>query len=161
MQLWKSGRSSGYTEGFVDGVKMTVPLSYGPAGVHVLRQVFRIVPTPGGRFREISIAGDSGSVWVDGASGKAVGLHFAGEIGGTPEHALAHDIAPVLEALDVRLPAQQIGTERPPISSPRPAPVQPLRPGEIGYPSHATYYGDLRARFRFLMKRLFSREAGR
>jgi endonuclease G len=157
MQVWKSGRSSGYTEGFVDGIKMTVPLSYDAAGVHVLRDVIRIVPTPGGRFREISIAGDSGSVWVDDISGKAVGLHFAGEIGDTPEHALAHDIRPVLEALDVRLPAQEISAERPPVSSPRPAPVRPLAPGELGYPSHATYYGDLRARFQYLMKRLFSR----
>ncbi len=156
MQLWKSGRSSGYTQGFVDGIKMTVPLSYNEAGVHVLRQVVRIVPVPGGRFQEISIAGDSGSVWVDDVSGKAVGLHFAGEVGDTPEHALAHDIGPVLDALDVRLPAQELDVKKPPAPSPRPAPVRPLGPGELGYPSRPTYYGDLRARLRYLMKRLLS-----
>jgi endonuclease G len=156
MQVWKSGRSSGYTEGFIDGIKMTVPLSYAAAGVHILRRVFRIVPVPGGRYQEISIGGDSGSVWVDEVSGKAVGLHFAGEIGDTPEHALAHDIEPVLEALDVRLPAQDALGKRPPVQSPRPAPLEPAKPGVPGYPSRATYYGDLRARLRFLMKRLFS-----
>lgn len=155
MQVWKSGRSSGYTEGFVDGIKMTVPLSYNAAGVHMLQKVFRIVPLPGGRYSEISVAGDSGSVWVDNASGKAVGLHFAGEIGDTPEHALAHEIDSVLEALDVRMPAHDSKSERPPVQSPRPAPVQPLKPGLPGYPSQATYYGDMRARFQYLLKRLF------
>jgi len=158
MQVWKSGRSSGYTEGFIDGIKMSAPISYGAAGVHVLRDVFRIVPVPGGRFQEISIAGDSGSVWVDDQSGKAVGLHFAGEVGDTPEHALANDIRLVLDALDVRLPAQQLAGDRPPGQSVKPAPLRPLGPGQLGYPSRPTYYGDLRARFRYLMQRLFAQK---
>jgi len=158
MQVWKSGRSSGYTEGFVDGIKMTVPLDYGAAGVHVLQKVLRIVPLPSGRYPEISIGGDSGSVWVDEASGKAVGLHFAGEIGDTPEHALANEIGPVLDALDVRLPAPGNLAKRPPALSPRPAPLEPVGPGVSGYPSRSRYYGDLRARFQYLMKRLFASE---
>ena len=157
MQLWKSGRSTGYTEGFVDGVKLTVPLSYNAAGVHLLHKVFRIVPVPGGRDQEISIAGDSGSVWVDTLSGKAVGLHFAGEVGDTPEHALAHDLRPVLDELGVRLPAQDVPSERPPAPSPRPAPLEPPEPGAPAYyPPRDTYYGDLRTRFQYLLKRLFS-----
>jgi hypothetical protein len=158
MQVWKSGRSSGYTEGFIDGIKMSAPLSYGAAGTQVLRDVCRIVPVPGGRFQEISIAGDSGSVWVDEDSGKAVGLHFAGEVGDTPEHALANDIRLVLDALDVRLPAQGMVTDRPPGQSIRPAPLRPLRPGELGYPSRSIYYGDFRTRFRYLMRRLFAQK---
>jgi endonuclease G len=158
MQVWKSGRSSGYTEGFIDGIKMSVPLSYNEAGVHLLHKVFRIVPLPAGRYQEISIAGDSGSVWVDGGSGKAVGLHFAGETGDSPEHALAHNIEPVLEALDVRMPAQAGSAKRPPVGSPRPAPVRPLRPGDPGYPPRDTYYGDLRARFQYLVRRLLSQK---
>lgn len=156
MQVWKSGRSSGYTQGFIDGVKMTVPLSYNDAGVHVLQKVFRIVPVPGGRYGEISVPGDSGSVWVDELSGKAVGLHFAGELGDTPEHALAHEIEPILEALDVHLPAQNALSKKPPLQSPRPVPVQPFEPGVPAYPGRSAYYGDLRARFQYLMRRLFS-----
>lgn len=158
MQLWKSGRSTGYTEGFIDGIKMTVPLSYGAAGMRTLRQVFRIVPLPGAPYPEISIAGDSGSVWVDDETGKAVGLHFAGEIGNTPEHALAHDIQPVLDELGVRLPAQGRSPNGPPGRQPRPTPRPPAGSNGPGYPSHATYYGDLRARLRYLLKRLLSSE---
>jgi hypothetical protein len=119
MMVWKSGRSTGFTEGFIDGVKMVVPLSYRHAGVKVLKEVFRVVPRPGAGSVEISIGGDSGSVWVDESSGKAVGLHFAGEVGDSPEHALAHDIEVVIESLGVRLPAQE-----PPVVTP----VQPAQP---------------------------------
>ena len=153
MQVWKSGRSSGYTEGFVDGIKMTVPLSYGPIGVHTLSRVFRIVPIPGAAYREVSVAGDSGSVWVDDRSGKAVGLHFAGEIGNTPEHALAHEIKPVLEKLRVRFPAQDAPSEATPVKRPAPGRRTPAAPD---YPPRATYYGDLQERFMYLLRRLFS-----
>lgn len=118
MLVWKSGRSTGYTEGFVDGIKMKVPLNYGGAGVHMLEKVFRIIPRPGSVPGEISIGGDSGSVWVDEESGKAVGLHFAGEVGNTPEHALAHDVGSVLETLKVRLPGQAPPAQEPPAQKP-------------------------------------------
>lgn len=107
MMVWKSGRSTGYTEGMIDGMKMKISLSYQGAGTHSLEQAFRIVPRPGSRIGEISIGGDSGSVWVDEISGKAVGLHFAGEIGNSPEHALAHDIGIVAQALGVHFPGQE------------------------------------------------------
>lgn len=108
MNVWKSGRSSGYTEGFIDGVQMQVPMDYREAGTHVLEQVFRIIPRPGAGPGEISTGGDSGAIWVDGESGKAVGLHFAGEVGDAPEHALAHDIRPVIDKLNVRFPQQEV-----------------------------------------------------
>jgi hypothetical protein len=107
MRVWKSGRSTGYTEGLIDGIMMSVPMSYELAGTHILEHVFRIVPRPGAADTEISEGGDSGALWVDEQSGKAVGLHFAGEVGDDPEYALAHDIRRVLEKLRVRLPAQQ------------------------------------------------------
>jgi hypothetical protein len=106
MNVWKSGRSSGYTEGFIDGVMMQVPMDYREAGSHLLEEVFRIIPRPGSGPGEISIGGDSGAVWVDEESGKAVGLHFAGEVGDSPEHALAHDIGKVIDKLKVRFPDQ-------------------------------------------------------
>jgi endonuclease G len=121
MLVWKSSRSSGFTEGFVDGIKMMVPLNYGGAGVYMLEKVFRIIPRPGSIPGEISMGGDSGAVWVDEESGKAVGLHFAGEVGNTPEHALAHDVGSVLETLKVRLPGQPPPAQEPPAKEP---PVQ-------------------------------------
>ena len=107
MRVWKSGRTTGLTRGIIDGIKMKVPLTYPNEGTHLLEQVFRIVPLPGVGDVEISSSGDSGSVWVDEVSGKAVGLHFAGEASRHPEHALAHNIDVVLEALRVRLPGQK------------------------------------------------------
>jgi endonuclease G len=110
MQIWKSGRTTGRTEGFIDGVKMTVSIDYRLAGVQQLREVFHIVPRPGAGQVEISMGGDSGSVWVEQESGKVVGLHFAGEVGGAPEYALAHDITAVIEELRVRFPGQRATT---------------------------------------------------
>jgi len=106
MRVWKSGRSTGYTEGLIDGIKMQVSLPYGDIGVKRLESVFHIVPRPGSGDVEISRGGDSGSVWVDQESGKAVGLHFAGESANLPEHALANEIILVTEALNVRFPEQ-------------------------------------------------------
>jgi hypothetical protein len=120
MSVWKSGRSTGHTAGFVDGVKMKVPLDYREAGNHVLEEVFRVIPTPGTGLGEISTGGDSGAVWVDEETGKAVGLHFAGEIGETPEHALAHDISQVIEKLDVRFPKQVVSDSKKPAGSAQP-----------------------------------------
>lgn len=99
MLVWKSGRTTGRTVGFVDGLMMITQLNYGAAGVRQMEQVFRIVPRPGSPPGEVSLGGDSGSIWVDEASGKAVGLHFAGELGDAPEYALAHDINPLMSQL--------------------------------------------------------------
>jgi hypothetical protein len=129
MMVWKSGRSTGYTEGMIDGVKMKISLSYRGAGTPTLEQVFRIVPRPGSRMEEISIGGDSGSVWVDETSGKAVGLHFAGEIGNSPEHALAHDIGIVTQALGVRFPGQKSPPGQDP---PRETPPSDSTPPRVG-----------------------------
>ena len=128
MLVWKSGRSTGLTRGFVDGIKMKVAMNYQAMGVHMLQEVIRIVPRPGGIGGEISIGGDSGSVWVDEDSGKAVGLHFAGEVGNNPEHALAHDIDVIFEALQVHFP-----TEPPPVIEPpviEPPVIEPPRPDQ-------------------------------
>ena len=108
MRVWKSGRSTGYTEGIIDGIKMNVSLPYGDLGIKKLESVMHIVPRPGAGSVEISQGGDSGAVWVDQGSGKAVGLHFAGESANLPEHALASEIIMVTEALDVRFPNQSV-----------------------------------------------------
>jgi endonuclease G len=106
MRVWKSGRSTGYTEGIIDGIKMRVSIPYGELGVKRIESVFHIVPRPGAPKTEISKGGDSGAVWVDDESGKAVGLHFAGERANLPEHALANEIILVTRSLNVRFPGQ-------------------------------------------------------
>ncbi len=123
MFVHKSGRTTGYTEGFIDGVQMSLSIQY-HVGLRPLQNVFRIVPRPGAGHVEISMGGDSGSVWVDEASGKGVGLHFAGETGNQPEQALAHDLPQVLHYLDVRMPLQE------PPTPPAP-PVEPVEPLSI------------------------------
>ncbi|NKQ37005.1 MAG: hypothetical protein HF973_15505 [Chloroflexi bacterium] len=127
MRVWKSGRTTGLTEGFIDGIMMTVPLNYNAAGVRQLQRVMRIVPRPGAGPIEVSLGGDSGSIWVDEASGLAVGLHFAGEVGDAPEHALANDIVAVTEHLNVLFPTQAAPPEPPPPEEPVP-PVEPTPP---------------------------------
>jgi endonuclease G len=49
----------------------------------------------------VSAAGDSGSLWLDESTMRVIGLHFAGS--NQPERALALDIQPVLDALNVDL----------------------------------------------------------
>lgn len=131
MQVWKSGRTTGLTEGMVDGIRMSVPLNYGRAGTVVIRDVFRIVPLPGAGNIEVSLGGDSGSVWATD-DGLAVGLHFAGETGNAPEHALANELLPVLSRLQVRLPQATPDPEPdpdPPVEPTPPVdPVDPVAP---------------------------------
>ena len=135
MMVWKFGRTTGYTEGFIDGAKGNMPIIYKSLGTTVvLQDVFRILPLPG-QAGEISMPGDSGSVWVDKATGKAVGLHCAGEVGDFDEYALAHDLGAVLRALFVRLPAQPppeppvppilVNTPEPPSAPPAEHPSEP------------------------------------
>jgi endonuclease G len=133
MSVWKVGRTTGRTTGYIDGVQMSTLLYYGPAGSKMMTQVMRIVPLPDMGNVEISMGGDSGAVWVDAESGKAVGLHFAGEIGDAPEHALATELQPVLTALNVLLPAQlpEPVDEAPLPEEPIPTPVTPAPPEPV------------------------------
>lgn len=121
MLVWKSGRSTGYTEGLIDAVKMTVPIEYPQAGQRTLQDVTHIVPRPGATSAEISRGGDSGAIWVDTESGKAVALHFGGEVGDEPEYALAHDIAAVTTQLRVRFPVVTSPPPKPTVPTPKPS----------------------------------------
>lgn len=125
MLVWKSGRTTERTEGFIDGIKMTTSINYGAAGVRAIQEVVRIVPRPGAGNVEISMGGDSGSIWVDEASGKGIGLHFAGEVGNAPEHALATELQPVLTTLNVLMPAQRPSPPDPDTNPDDPTPPPP------------------------------------
>ena len=99
MQVIKSGRSTGITRGVVDGVSLTVSIDYTDPGVVTLTNQIRIVPRPPWPAvnDEISIGGDSGSVWMNERTNRAIGLHFAGERDTAPasENAICSPIEPI------------------------------------------------------------------
>jgi endonuclease G len=158
MRVWKSGRTTERTEGFIDGIKMTTSINYGAAGVRAIQDVVRVVPRPGVGNVEISMGGDSGSIWVDETSGKAIGLHFAGEVGNAPEHALATELQPVLSRLNVLMPAQRPSPPEPdPITDPiDPTPVPPP-PDDTTFPPppQPSFFQRLWQSMRSFWKNLF------
>jgi endonuclease G len=103
----KSGRTTGVTRGIVNRLYVTAKLDYEGVG-EVAVGGFEIGPDPshpaGGD--EISLGGDSGSAWLfvddQGAvTDMMVGLHFAGETGDEPDHALACYAKSVFEKLQI------------------------------------------------------------
>ncbi|TXG87260.1 MAG: hypothetical protein E6R14_01695 [Thermomicrobiales bacterium] len=103
MRLVKFGAMSGLTHGVIDGVDGAYVIDYSSCGDLarsmdgvMLRRDLRVTAP------EISLAGDSGAVWVD-EQGRAVAMLFAGEDGqgATAEYALAHPIERVFALLQV------------------------------------------------------------
>lgn len=104
MKVIKSGRTTGLTEGIIDGVGLSTRLNYGGGTVQSFRNQIHIVPRPPWPKEdyEVSKGGDSGSVWINEDTGMAVGLHFAGETDPSPtaEHAVANRMVDVARALN-------------------------------------------------------------
>ena len=102
MVVLKSGRSTGFTWGFVDGLYFSSAIGYSDGVVQVFENQIHIAPAnPNVRISE---GGDSGSVWVteiDGEGYKAVGLHFAGDLphAAFGEYALANPMTVVQDRL--------------------------------------------------------------
>ncbi len=99
MLVVKSGRTTGITRGVVDGVSMSVSINYVDPGVVAFTNQIRIVPRapwPAVDY-EVSMGGDSGSVWLNEGNNRAVGLHFAGETNPLPasENAICSPIGPI------------------------------------------------------------------
>lgn len=107
----KSGRTTGVTFGIVKRIGVVVEMNYGPGFEQCLVGGFEIGPNPDkpANNGEISMKGDSGSVWMVDTEGPdkdvVLGLHFGGETDPRPEaeHALACNIHSVLEKLQVSL----------------------------------------------------------
>jgi hypothetical protein len=104
MLVVKSGRTTGITRGVVDGVSMSVSINYGDPGVVAFTNQIRIVPRapwPALDY-EVSMGGDSGSVWLNEGNNRAIGLHFAGETDPMPasENAICSPIEPIATELD-------------------------------------------------------------
>lgn len=104
MLVVKSGRTTGITRGIVDGISMSVLINYGDPGVVAFSNQIRIVPRPPwpGVDYEVSRGGDSGSVWLNEANNRAIGLHFAGETDPVPasENAICSPIGPIQAELN-------------------------------------------------------------
>jgi endonuclease G len=99
MKVVKSGRTTGVTYGRVTGVEGTYEGYFGGVYGHI-HNVMTIVPRPG-MEQVVSAGGDSGSIWFQEETMHAIGLHFAGS--DDPEKALAIDMQPILDALNVEM----------------------------------------------------------
>ena|SRR5215218_5003593 len=101
MHVVKSGRTTDVTAAIVDGLAFSGPMTYAH-GRHVRHDQIHIVPRAPwpAQDAETSAGGDSGSIWIDEATGNTVGLHYAGETNPAPasEHALANPMEKVAAA---------------------------------------------------------------
>jgi len=95
MLVHKHGRTTGYRRGRVDDVAADVNVGYDFGQARFTDQLI-VVGVGGNSFSD---SGDSGSLIVDRATGRATGLLFAG----SPSHTIANHIEDVLAALDVSL----------------------------------------------------------
>jgi endonuclease G len=101
----KSGRTTDVTYGIVQRIHVTARIDY-EVGARDIGG-FEIGPDPEhpAANEEISMGGDSGSAWmfVDGdkITDMMLGLHFAGEVGNQPEHALACYAESVFKKLNI------------------------------------------------------------
>lgn len=96
MPVAKSGRTTGITYGMVTAVEGVARMTYASIS-WVIKHVLTVEPQDG--YSQVSGPGDSGSFWLDQGGLQAVGLHFAGS--NYPERALAMEMQPVLDALQV------------------------------------------------------------
>jgi hypothetical protein len=97
MRITKFGRTTGRTTGEVLDVNFRTTITY--QGVGVVGFIDQVLCT---RYTE---PGDSGSLVIDKATGRAVGLHFSGSAatGESSGSSIFNPIAEVLRALNVRL----------------------------------------------------------
>ena len=131
MKVHKSGRSSGHSWGFIDGLYFSTALEYTNGVVRVFEEQIHIAPLT---ERSISEPGDSGAVWVTNAPDEgylAVGLHFAGDLpqASFGEYALANPMSVVARRLDFSF--------RPLFLEIRDDDVVSLRPPEVSRPVQA------------------------
>jgi hypothetical protein len=103
LEVNKSGRVSNITSGQVTTAIPGIQKMTYQGITRVIRDVWRVEPP--NPFDEVSMKGDSGSLWLERQTNKAVGLHFAGTA--SPKRALMMDIHAVMEALDIDLISQQ------------------------------------------------------
>ncbi|MDP4229113.1 MAG: hypothetical protein Q8916_01760 [Bacteroidota bacterium] len=91
MQVKKTGRTTGFTQGAISAINVTVSVSYGQGKTAKFVGQIYITSTT------FSAAGDSGSLIVENSSNDPVGLLFAGSSNST----IANPIGDVLNALAI------------------------------------------------------------
>ena len=103
-RVTKSGRTTGVTEGMVEGVGR-FKINYPAGEQHIDGFKVRLENAANPENREITFRGDSGSLWYDANTQEGLGLHFAGEDDTAPaaEYALACHLDAVLDELLVSL----------------------------------------------------------
>ena len=107
MHLVKSGISSRFTHAIVDGVDGSYKMDYSDFGdTSRFMDGIHLITDPDHPDEDISLEGDSRSMWIDPVTNRAVALHFGGEDGAGPtaNYALAHPMSVVLTALSISLP---------------------------------------------------------
>ncbi|HXM45233.1 MAG TPA: hypothetical protein VN924_28600 [Bryobacteraceae bacterium] len=104
-KLVKSGIATRLTHGVVDGLGGSYKMDYSAYGDQVRwMDGIHIVAGPDRQEEDISLDGDSGSVWIEAETGNAVALHFGGEDGSGPlaDYAVAHPMSRVCELLNIQ-----------------------------------------------------------
>jgi endonuclease G len=129
----KSGRSTGVTDGRVDGVgRFKVRYGFQDHWIEGFKLRTQDHANPGNL--ELTRHGDSGALWYDPATEEGLGLHFAGEDDSAPaaEFALACHLDAVLDELMVSLtpvaPEDFIDPGEIPADPPAPPPPTPPAP---------------------------------
>jgi hypothetical protein len=106
MKVVKAGAFSGFTHAIVDGVEGAFEMNYTNFGDQKRwMDGIRLRRDPDFPETEVSIAGDSGAVWVNAETGRAIALHFGGEddLGPSEDYALAHPIRRVFALLSIEM----------------------------------------------------------
>jgi hypothetical protein len=106
MHVVKCGAASIFTHALVDAIHGSYQVPYQAFGESTRWMLgIRLVPDANFQDRHVSLPGDSGSIWIEAASGKAVALNFAGEddVGPLNEYALAHPISDVCALLEIEV----------------------------------------------------------
>jgi len=109
MVVLKSGRTTEFSRGFIDGLFFSTTIEYSNGVVQLFEDQIHIAPLPpedeSKPIKPISAPGDSGSNWVtetESEGYKAVGLHFAGDLPHSAfgEYALANPMTIVEKRLN-------------------------------------------------------------
>jgi hypothetical protein len=102
MEIRKHGRTTGYTEGYIDDISYDALIGMDhndPNVIALFENQLRIVSSSS---QPIGLGGDSGSAVVHRTQNKVVGLYFAGPGSGT--YGIANRIEDVMNELEVTIP---------------------------------------------------------
>ncbi|QHW24457.1 hypothetical protein GYN07_09000 [Rhizobium leguminosarum bv. viciae 248] len=105
MKVIKSGRTTEVTRGKVDAVAYATTIDYGGVvgTVNYSNQILLRADPQTPNSGQVSNGGDSGSIWLESSTNRAIGLNFAGELSTDPDdRAIANPIFAVLNNFGVR-----------------------------------------------------------